>query len=180
MRGRILAVVGPSGVGKDTVMAAVAARLPSVTLARRTITRPETAGGEAFEGVTKPEFEDRLARGSFALCWQAHGLHYGIGLDQFAPAQAGGTVLFNGSRAALAQAVATFPTLQVLHIIARPEVLAERLAGRGRESADQIANRLSRRTAPFPDGVPVHEIDNSGRLEDAVSAILVRLQPESV
>ena len=40
---RLFAVVGPSGAGKDTLMAAAAHR-PGVALVRRVITRPAEAG----------------------------------------------------------------------------------------------------------------------------------------
>ena len=48
MTGRFIAVVGPSGVGKDSVMQGMAARDPRIVLARRVITRPSDAGGEDF------------------------------------------------------------------------------------------------------------------------------------
>ena len=47
-RGRLIGVVGPSGAGKDSVMEALVARRPDLHRVRRVITRPETAGGEAF------------------------------------------------------------------------------------------------------------------------------------
>ena len=94
MTGRLFAVVGPSGAGKDTLMAAAAARVPALRLARRVITRPADAGGEDFDGVTEAAFQRRLAAGAFALHWQAHGLHYGIpaAIDQ--DLAAGRCVLF--------------------------------------------------------------------------------------
>ena len=97
---RLFAVVGPSGAGKDTLMAAAAHR-PGVALVRRVITRPAEAGGEDFEGVTPEAFAARKARGAFALDWEAHGLRYGIPHDQLR----GGDVIFNGSRAALPAAL---------------------------------------------------------------------------
>ena len=95
MTPRLIAVVGPSGAGKDTLMEAAVARSPHIRLARRTITRPTDAGGERFEGVTPEAFEILLRNRAFALHWQAHGLSYGIGRDQL---QGDGIVLFNGSR----------------------------------------------------------------------------------
>ena len=69
MTGRLFAVVGPSGAGKDTLMAAARAARPGLVLVRRVITRPESAGGEDFEGVGETEFALRLAAGDFALHW---------------------------------------------------------------------------------------------------------------
>ncbi len=103
---RIFAVVGPSGAGKDTLIAGALARRPDLRLVRRVITRPAAAGGEDFDGVTEAEFTARLKRGDFALHWQAHGLRYGIPADQVTGP---GTVVFNGSRAALPAALAALP-----------------------------------------------------------------------
>jgi len=178
--GRLFAVVGPSGVGKDTLMAAVAARRPDLYLVRRVITRAPDAGGEAFDAVSVPEFERLRAAGAFALDWQAHGLCYGIPIGIDVALAAGRDVLFNGSRGILAEAAARYPGLRVLHVTARPETLARRLAGRGRETVRQIAARLDRAGYALPPGLRVTEIANDGPLEDAVCALLAALQPESV
>lgn len=175
----IFAIVGPSGAGKDTLMEAVAARRPEVELVRRVITRPEAAGGEDFEGVTESEFARRLAQGAFALHWQAHGLSYGIPADVRDRMAEGKTLLFNGSRAMLAEAAAAFPGLTVIHVTARPEVLAERLAARGRETAAEIEKRLERAVSTRPESPEMIEIDNSGDLETAIAALLRVVQPVS-
>ena len=142
MTGRLFAVVGPSGAGKDTLIAAAAAARPALHVVRRVITRPEAAGGEPFEGVSPTEFAARAARGAFALTWDAHGLSYGIPATIDAALAAGRDVVFNGSRAVLEQAAARYPGLAVLHVTAPVPVLAARLAARGRETAGDIAARL--------------------------------------
>lgn len=167
----VFAVVGPSGAGKDTLIAALIAARPDIAVVRRVITRPEALGGEPFEGVDASEFARRRAAGDFVLDWQAHGLSYGIPAAALAGA-AGRAVLFNGSRAMLAEAARRFPHLCVLMVTAPPAVLAERLAGRGRESAAEIARRLERAPAfadRIPSGLDLVEIDNSGPLARAVA-----------
>ncbi|KPQ06113.1 MAG: ribose 1,5-bisphosphokinase PhnN [Rhodobacteraceae bacterium HLUCCA12] len=176
MSGRLFAVVGPSGVGKDTLLAGLCGA-DGPHWVRRVITRPETAGGEPFEGVSDAEFTRREALGQFALVWRAHGLAYGIPHDELAPLRQGRDVVFNGSRAALAAATAAFPDLRVIHVTARPEVLARRLHGRGRETLDEIAARLARDAGGIPAGLPVIEIANDATPREGIARLRAALQP---
>ncbi|MBK1634468.1 phosphonate metabolism protein/1,5-bisphosphokinase (PRPP-forming) PhnN [Rhodovulum adriaticum] len=180
MAGRLFAIVGPSGVGKDTLMGLARARRPDLRLVRRVITRDPQAGGEDFEPVTQADFARRLQAGAFALHWQAHGLSYGIPCQIDDWLDEGRDVLFNGSRAVLGRAMARYPGLRVLHVTARPETLARRLARRGRESAQDIAARLARADYALPAGLAVTRIDNDGPLEAAVAAMMAALYPERV
>ena len=177
-QGRLFAVVGPSGAGKDTLMRAAKHARPDLHLVRRVITRPQT-GGEDFEQVSEAEFARRLAAGDFVLHWRAHGFRYGIPAVVHDVLAEGRDVLFNCSRAALPEVRDTFPDIKVIHITVRPEILARRLAARGRESADQIASRLERANLALPQGLDVTEIDNSGSLEASTAAFLAALQRPS-
>lgn len=179
MAGRLYAVVGPSGAGKDTLMEAVAARRPDLHMVRRVITRAADAGGEDFDAVSEAAFDERRAAGAFALWWRAHGLFYGIPASIDAELAAGKQVLFNGSRGVLAEAAEKYPDMLVLHVTASIPVLAERLAGRGRESEEDIARRLQRAGYALPEGVNVRVIRNDGALADAIAAMLAALQPVS-
>lgn len=161
-------------------MAAAAARLPAVELVRRVITRPSAAGGEDFDGVSVAEFECRRDAGDFVLHWGAHGLFYGIPRRIEQDLAEGYTVLFNGSRAIMPEAQRRFPDLTVLHVTAPVPVLAERLAARGRESAGDIAARLTRAGYDLPPGLNVKTICNDSDLESAIDAFVAALQPVSV
>ena len=168
----IFAVVGPSGAGKDTLIAGALRARPGLRLARRVITRPTEAGGEDFEGVTPEEFAARKARGDFALDWQAHGLCYGIPRAQV---QGRGDVIFNGSRAALTRAQAVFPDLRVIVVTAPPGVLAARLAARGREPPGDIAERLDRAGFDLPAGTFATIVMNDSTPETGVARLLAAL-----
>lgn len=170
----IFAVVGPSGAGKDSLIAGALAVRPDLRLVRRVITRPSEAGGEDIEGVSVPDFRLRRDRGEFALHWQAHGLHYGIPKAQLAGP---GDVIFNGSRAALPEAVRVLPGLRVILVTAPDAVLADRLAARGREEAADIRARLNRAGFALPEGISAKTVINDGALETGISRFLAALQP---
>lgn len=169
MSGCFIAVVGPSGVGKDSVMTALAARNPRYALVRRVITRAPEAGGEAYSPVTEARFAKLQADGAFALHWQAHGLFYGIPATVDGDLAAGRDLLANLSRGVLAEARTRFARFAVLSLTAPVDVLATRLAARGRETAEDIARRLTRAGFALPDGLPVVEIENAGALDDTVA-----------
>ncbi len=176
--GRLIAVVGPSGVGKDTVMAGLLAACPALTIAKRVITRAADAAGEDFAAVSEAAFGKARDRGDFVLHWRAHGLFYGIPHKAVGRLAGGQDVLANLSRRVLAQAQAAFPGMEVLSLTASDAVLAARLAGRGRETPADITARLARVTAGWPVGLMVHQVGNDGPVGDAVAAALAALYPD--
>lgn len=169
----IFAVVGPSGAGKDTLLAGAVAASPGLHWARRVVTRPVQEGGEPFEGVDAETFARRLAAGAFALHWKAHGLCYGIPHVELR----GERVVFNGSRQAIGAAMDCLPGLRVVRITAPSKVLAERLAARGRESREEIEARLARASYDLPEGVDVVDVVNDATPEIGVARLLAALQP---
>lgn len=172
----LILVVGPSGAGKDTLLDGARARLAGDArfhFVRRAITRAGTSGGEAHEALTEAQFAARDAAGGFALSWQAHGLSYGIPADIAASLAQGRAVIANVSRAVIAQAVQRFPT-RVIEITAPPEILAERLGSRGRESEAGIAARLVRRVA-LPPGIAIERVLNDASPEHGLARFLAAL-----
>jgi ribose 1,5-bisphosphokinase len=173
--GRLVVVVGPSGAGKDTLMAFAAERMrdrADVVFVRRVITRDGNAGGEDHDAVSEEEFLRRAHSGRFAVSWQAHGLSYGIPAETLQQIAEGRVVVANGSRSALPHFKSAFPSMTVVNVTARPEVLAARLEARGRESREEILRRLQRSTPTRLDDYDVVTIDNSGSIEDAGEAMV--------
>ncbi|KIN71022.1 Phosphonate metabolism protein/1,5-bisphosphokinase (PRPP-forming) PhnN [Sulfitobacter guttiformis KCTC 32187] len=173
----MIAIVGPSGVGKDSVMAGMTEADPRLLVVRRVITREADAGGEDFESITPDMFRKHEAAGQFALSWGAHGLQYGVPASVHDQIRGGHDVLVNLSRGILEEANRCFPRLQVIALTANPDILAARLAARARESAGQIARRLKRAANPIPEGIAFLELDNSGCLSRTVQAALDHLYP---
>lgn len=176
MTGRLIAVVGASGVGKDSLIDALARSNPGLLRARRAVTRPP-GPGERFDSLTPEAFAAALARGAFCLHWEAHGLSYGVPAAVADHVAAGGDAIANLSRGVLPRAEEIFARLAILHLTARPETLAHRLGQRGREGAGDIAGRLGRAEAPLPPGLtsPVVVIANDGPFEDTLAAAAAAL-----
>ncbi|MFC5740442.1 phosphonate metabolism protein/1,5-bisphosphokinase (PRPP-forming) PhnN [Dyella tabacisoli] len=171
--GRLYYVMGPSGAGKDSVLGWVREHgIPhGVLCAHRYITRPAHAGGENHVALSDAEFQSRTHRGLFALTWQAHGLHYGIGREIEHWMGRGADVLVNGSRDAYTLACERFPAMQPVLITANRDVIAARLTARGRETTADIAARLARCDAyQAPLGAWV--IHNNGSVAEAGATLL--------
>ncbi len=177
--GRLIAVVGPSGVGKDTVIAGLVAARPDLHRVRRAITRDAGAGGEAFTPLSVAAFETEEARGRFALSWRAHGLAYGIPAGVRDVLGAGRDAVANLSRGVLDDARAAFPGLVVLALSASPGILAARLAARGRETAADVEARLARAGAYEVSGDDVLRVVNDGPVDVTVDRVLAALYPDN-
>ncbi|MBN8997292.1 MAG: phosphonate metabolism protein/1,5-bisphosphokinase (PRPP-forming) PhnN [Rhizobiales bacterium] len=180
-RGTLVAVVGPSGSGKDTLIDYARARLAadrSVLFVRRVVTRPSLPSAEDHDSLPLPAFMAARAAGAFAVTWEAHGLHYAIPAEALRHVAGGGVAVANGSRAALPEIRSAFGRVITVSITCRPEVLAARLAARGREDGDEQERRKARGMLLFrgePDSV---EIDNSGDVSvagEALVAVIRRL-----
>jgi len=179
VNGRLVYVVGPSGSGKDSLLAWVRVRLAAgvpIVFAHRYITRPEAAGGENYVALTEDEFTLRLVHGLFAMHWASHSRRYGVGIEIDQWLVRGLDVVASGSRAYLPEAFARHPDLALVWVTAPVEVLRERLQRRGRESAGEIAVRLERGVAlGVPPRPPAITIANDGPIERAGAMLLAWL-----
>ncbi|TAN45450.1 MAG: phosphonate metabolism protein/1,5-bisphosphokinase (PRPP-forming) PhnN [Rhodospirillales bacterium] len=172
--GNLVLVVGPSGAGKDSVINAAKNRLmgdPRFVFATRVITRPAEAGGENHEPISQTGFDAREKMGGFLLSWRAHGLSYGIPSSLLGELEKGRVVIANVSRTVIDQARALFPgRVHVVVVTAPRDVLAERLAMRGRETPDEILERLARTPTFFVGGPGVMELRNDGSLKETADS----------
>ena len=171
---RLIYIMGPSGCGKDSLMAEARLRLPieaPVVFAHRYITRPSDMGGENHVTLSRAEFQLRLTRGLFALTWESHGFAYGIGREIDIWMEAGLSVVMNGSREALSRAVMAYPELLPVLVEVPEEVLRQRLGARGREDAGEIKARLVRARMAVTETSGLMRFDNSGPLAERGHAL---------
>lgn len=175
--GGFVLVVGPSGAGKDTLLRIARAQLADdsrFVFPRRLVTRPPS---EHEDNVEIPEdvFTDGEARAAFALSWRAHGLGYAIGQDCIALAERGRMVVCNVSRRVVDDARARLPGVSVVVVTASPDVLAQRLATRGRVQDGDLGTRLSRSVAITADCTIWNDADRDSAADALVAHLRARL-----
>ena len=177
-QGALVLVVGPSGAGKDALIGAARKALQDdgrFFFPRRVVTRQAFATIEDHDTLDLETFRRQKLRGAYALDWEAHGLNYALPASIDAALMAGRIVVANVSRAVIPSAIEKYERCHVFLVTAPIEIRAARLAGRGRESAEDITQRLAREGAANPPGILPVIIDNSGTLEDGARRFLKAL-----
>nr|WP_298684348.1 phosphonate metabolism protein/1,5-bisphosphokinase (PRPP-forming) PhnN [uncultured Dongia sp.] len=168
--GRLIYLMGASGVGKDSVLGYARARMNGryqMLIAHRYVTRAPDPAHENYISLSEGEFALRKGKGIFFFDWQAHDLHYAVGIEVSIWLSRGLSVVMNGSRAHFAKEASRMPGILPVMIEARPEMLRQRLEARGREGPDAIAARLARAGSLSILHPALLRIDNSGPLEAA-------------
>lgn len=177
MTGSFVAVAGPSGSGKDTLIAWAREALGErgdVVFSRRAITRP-SGPGEDHEPLSDDEFAAVERAGGFALTWGAHGLRYGIPAAVRDDLARGAVVVANVSRGSLADVRERFDRAVVVHVTVSPEVRLERILARGREDRAQAEARIARVAPPVEGAI---EIRNDGSVADGGAQLRDVLEAE--
>lgn len=168
-------VVGPSGAGKDSLIDAVRGTDRPFEIARRVITRAHGSPGEDHEALGEAEFSALERQGGFLITWSAHGLKYGLRRELLGVLAHGRHVIANGSRAMVEALRACVPNLVVIEVSAPVSVLAERILARGRETPEEVGQRVMRKVEPFPADVEVVRVSNDGTLEQGIGRFIAAL-----
>lgn len=171
--GRFVLVVGPSGAGKDTLIAGTKAgcsETPTIVFPRRVVTRPATEA-EDHDSLKDTAFDCAVKNGAFAFWWQAHGLKYGIPRTADDDVRAGRTVICNVSRRIAADVRARYARVDAVLVTAPAEILTARLSGRSRDTDGSLVERIKRNDA-FTEFRTDYVIENIGAPDLAVRTLL--------
>jgi ribose 1,5-bisphosphokinase len=174
--GRFVFVVGPSGAGKDTLIAGAVQQLSHddrFHFIQRTVTRP-SGSWEDHHSLSEEAFTEAEASGRFAFTWSAHGLRYGVPVAAKQLVRDGKIVVCNGSRGAIADALALFACMDVVLITAARDVRLRRLLARARER--DVTRRIDRHAEWESHSVASLIIDNNGEPEEAIAAFVEYLR----
>jgi len=145
--GKVFVITGPSGVGKGTLIERLLERIPELDLSISATTRgprPGEVDGRDYHFLDQGEFDRRVAAGDFLEQATYSGNRYGTLREEVERRLAEGRsvvleIEVQGARQvrdAMPQAV------QIFIAPPSPEVLRERLEGRGTDSTEAIEERL--------------------------------------
>jgi len=172
--GRLVLVVGPSGAGKDTLIARARAACrddATVVFPTRVVTRPPSSF-EDNKFMAAYAFQQAAANGAFAIWWSAHGHMYGIPLAVDFDIEAGRTVVCNVSRTVVDAARERYANIITVLVTAPPDVLGRRLVARQRASDGGITDRMSRVELPDRKLRPDVIINNIGKPETGARKLI--------
>lgn len=173
----IVLIVGASGSGKDTLLNNAKRSFQNrddIFFARRYVTRSPDSHEDNY--YIEPEAFRLLKRADFFVStWKAHDNLYGIPRNIVSKNRQDSTVICSISRTAIEDFEYSFHWVTTIQVIARQEILRERLASRGREHELDIEKRLARAA------MPVHArklitFDNSGSVEEGIAGFTRLLQ----
>jgi ribose 1,5-bisphosphokinase len=175
--GRLVVVVGPSGAGKDTLIAQARARLahdPACVFPLRLVTRAATAAEDHLT-ISEADFAQAVSGGDFAFWWDAHGVKYALPASIEGDIRAGQTVVCNVSRGVISALRLRYARLVVVLVTAPADVLAGRLSARGRATDGDLAQRLGRNAPPLAEFAPDHVIENVGDIADGAARLVAAI-----
>lgn len=148
MKHILMAVSGPSGAGKGTIVKTIIAKREDVVESVSCTTRPPRKGevdGKAYFFLSKEEFARRIQADDFLEYDEHFGNFYGTPKSFVAETLKEKSVIMEIDVVGALNAKKVFPeTVLVMIVPPSLEELKRRLKGRNSETDEQIENRLSR------------------------------------
>ena len=181
MAARVFVITGPSGVGKGTLIRDLRERVPGLELSVSATTRDPREGesdGVDYHFLSREEFAERAETGDFLEHATFSGNRYGTLRSEIERTlDAGSSVVLEIEVQGARQVRAAMGDEAVLIFIAPPDpaVLAERLSGRGTDSAEAIERRLETAKAELESQQEFKHVvvnDDLDRAADELEAIV--------
>ena len=161
MRHILMAVSGPAGVGKGTIVKTIIAKRDDVVESVSCTTRKPCAGeidGKHYFFISKEEFENMIENDQLVEYAQYVGNYYGTPKEYVeTKLNAGQNVILEIEIQGALKIKKKFPDTKLLFVTApSAEILKERLIGSGTETLDVVNARLSR---AYEESLGVEEYD---------------------
>lgn len=160
---KIVLIVGPSGVGKDTLLKGARKILKNeINFVRRYITRKPDKNEKNYF-LDEFAFEILKHNSFFASSWNAHGNYYAIAKNSIKNK----VNIISVSRAKISDFEKQYDKVYTINITVPKEELRNRLLLRKRESLEQIEKRLNR-SYPKIEAENLIQFDNSKNIEVSI------------
>jgi guanylate kinase len=175
-QGILFVLSAPSGTGKSSVARALLERVPDLEFSVSYTTRPRRPGevdGREYHFVSRAAFEVRVREGAMLEWATVYQDLYGTGREPTVAALAAGCDLLLDIDVQGAQQVraGTIPAVTVMLFPPDFAALEARLASRGTESRETIAERLERASEEAAQFASFDYIVINDRLERAVDEV---------
>lgn len=183
--GKLVLIIGPSGVGKSVILRSLRSAHPDFIFPRSATTRArrQGEGDELYHFVTEEDFTSWLNAGKFLEWAQVHkGARYGTLLEEIVPFIEQGKTVVREVDAQGFQSIRSHPDfreggqypLQTIFIL--PES-AEQLIAQIQKRAPMPKEELDRRLASMREELKIAEqthmqiINPHGKLEETIAAV---------
>lgn len=166
---KLILIVGPSGVGKDTLLSNIQNKIEANFVTRYITRLPDKnesnfyLDNEAYEILHDNEF--------FISTWKAHKNSYAIPKNQIKS----GLNIISISRGVIGDFEKEFDNVITIEITLSKEVLYKRLKGRGRENEDEIQKRLDR-SYKTVEAKNLVQFSNDKTIEKSISSFIELLE----
>lgn len=184
--GKLVLIIGPSGVGKSVILKELKNRHPSLVFPRSATTRPRRPGegDDLYHFVSEADFSEWIADGKFLEWAQVHkGAHYGTLLEEIVPAIEQGKIVVREVDVQGFESIRKNPlflgdnpqyTLQTIFILPESEEqLKERIVKRAPMEKAELDRRIESmrselKSAPLTN---VQIRNAEGKLKETIAAV---------
>ena len=148
IKGQIVIISGPSGVGKSTICKEILKQLNDVYLSVSVTTRPKSdteIDGQDYWFISKEDFQNRLDNNMLLEHAEVFGHFYGTPKEKVEEAlQDSKTVILEIDVQGALQIKSNYPNAKMIFILPpSAKVLKERMDNRGREEGEVAEQRLN-------------------------------------
>ena len=178
---KLFVISGPSGAGKGTLVARIREQHPALGLTVSATTRKPREGevdGKSYYFLTKEEFSRRVEANEFVEWAEVHGNCYGTLVSEVTSnLESGKSLILEIDVQGAFQVKERFPEAILIFIMPPSlEVLAERLSGRGTETAESLELRLANAKAEIELADRYDNVVVNDDLDDATAELLEVIQ----